>query len=83
MPQTTAVLRQALAEGCRIVLVLNKMDKLLPDALGWKRYGRGDFRHVVGEKLWGEKARCSPKPTHTTPRAYNTKSAYDTKSVQH
>jgi len=33
MPQTTAVLRQALAEGCRIVLVLNKMDKLLPDAL--------------------------------------------------
>ena len=31
MPQTEAVLRQALADGVRVVLVLNKLDKLLPD----------------------------------------------------
>ncbi|KAL3918154.1 MAG: hypothetical protein SGPRY_006124, partial [Prymnesium sp.] len=31
MAQSEAVLRQALADGVRVILVLNKMDKLLPD----------------------------------------------------
>ena len=51
MPQTEAVLRQALADGVRVALVLNKLDKLLPD-----RFDRaGTERLPLDEVLhnWG------------------------------
>lgn len=50
MPQSEAVLRQALSDGVRIVLVLNKIDKLLPDRLP---------REGVQQKPISEESLCS------------------------